>query len=352
MSDQSDQERTEEATGKRRDDFREKGQVAQSKEVHTAALLTCSLLLWMFYGPAFWRRLSALVADLLSRSGTTDLSAANLPDMLGALLGQMLLLLAPLLLLTLVVGFLSSFLQIGWLFTAKPLQPDFAKFNLVKGVMQLFSRRALVEMVKSLTKILLIAVVAYKAVAGEFDRALNLADMPVIDTVRYLGRVAGKVLTRSCGVLMLLALADFLYVRWELEQKRKMTKQEQKEEFKETEGNPQLKSRIRSLQHQMARKRMMAEVPKADVVITNPTHYAVALRYERGGMAAPQVIAKGADHVALHIRELAREHRVPVVENKPVARALYRVELGQPVPEEMFRAVAEILAYVYSLKKH
>jgi flagellar biosynthetic protein FlhB len=169
--------------------------------------------------------------------------------------------------------------------------------------------------------------------------------------VRYLGRVAAKVLTRTCGVLVLLALADFLYVRWDLEQKMKMTKQEQKEEFKETEGNPQLKSRIRSLQHQMARKRMMAEVPKADVVITNPTHYAVALRYERGGMAAPQVIAKGADHVALHIRELARKHRVPVVENKPVARALYRVELGQPVPEDMFKAVAEILAYVYSLKR-
>jgi flagellar biosynthetic protein FlhB len=217
--------------------------------------------------------------------------------------------------------------------------------------MQLVSRRSAVELVKSLTKILLIAVVAYKAVASEFDGALLLADMPVIDTVRYLGRVAAKVLTRTCGVLVLLALADFLYVRWDLEQKMKMTKQEQKEEFKETEGNPQLKSRIRSLQHQMARKRMMAEVPKADVVITNPTHYAVALRYERGGMAAPQVIAKGADHVALHIRELARKHRVPVVENKPVARALYRVELGQPVPEDMFKAVAEILAYVYSLKR-
>jgi flagellar biosynthetic protein FlhB len=351
MSEQSDQERTEQATGKRRDEFRKKGQVAQSKEVHTAALLTASLLLWMFYGPVFWRRLSALVADLWRRSATTDLSGVDLPALMGGLLGKMLLLLAPLLLLTLVVGFFSSFLQIGWLVSSKPLQPDLAKFNPVSGVMQLVSRRSAVELVKSLTKILLIAVVAYKAVASEFDGALLLADMPVIDTVRYLGRVAAKVLTRTCGVLVLLALADFLYVRWDLEQKMKMTKQEQKEEFKETEGNPQLKSRIRSLQHQMARKRMMAEVPKADVVITNPTHYAVALRYERGGMAAPQVIAKGADHVALHIRELARKHRVPVVENKPVARALYRVELGQPVPEEMFKAVAEILAYVYSLKR-
>jgi flagellar biosynthetic protein FlhB len=249
-----------------------------------------------------------------------------------------------------VVGFFGTFLQIGWLFTTKSFEPDLSKFNPIKGMGQFVSARAMVELVKSLAKVVLVGWVAYKAVRAEFDKSLYLVDMDVVATLKYVGQVASEVLVKTCGVLAVLAGLDYLFVRWDMEKKMRMTKQEIKEEHKETEGDPQIKARIRSLQMQMARRRMMAEVPKADVVITNPTHLAIALSYRRGEMDAPQVVAKGADQVAAKIREIAREHRVPLVENVPLARALYPVELGSAIPEELFKAVAEILAYVYGLK--
>jgi flagellar biosynthetic protein FlhB len=345
------QERTEQSSAKRREDFRKKGQVAQSKEVHTAALMSAFLLLWLFYGPLFWGKFSELLTHLWQISGSFEVTQLSLPSLAVPVLAKLGLLLAPILLLTLVVGFFSSFLQIGWLFTGKPLQPDFGKLNPIKGAARFFSKRSLVEMLKSLAKVLLIGVVAYRAVEKEFEGALYLIDMAPVETLRYIGRVAALVLGKSCGILILLGLLDFLFVRYEMEQKMKMTKQEQKEEHKESEGDPHIKGKIRSLQQQMARKRMMAEVPTADVIITNPTHLSVAISYQRGKMDAPRIVAKGADHVAMRIRELAREHGVPLVENVPVARTLYKIELGREVPEEMFKAVAEILAYVYSLKR-
>lgn len=349
MADDSSGERTEQATEKRRADFRQKGQVAQSKEVQTAAMMASTLLLWFFYAPLFWNKLAASLAGVWKICASYEVTPNAIVNLLILLTQRTALLLAPLLLMVLVVGFLSSFLQVGWLFTAKPLQPDFSKLNPIAGAARFVSKRSLVEVVKSLAKVLLIGVVSYKVVFNEFEGALLLIDMDVIETVRFLGRVAAGVLVKACGIVVLLGLFDFLYVRWEMEQKMKMTKQEQKEEFKEAEGDPHIKSRIRSLQQQMARRRMMAEVPKADVIVTNPTHLSVALRYDRQTMDAPQIVAKGADHTAMRIREIATEHRVPLVENKPVARVLYKVEIGQPVPEEMFKAVAEILAYVYNL---
>jgi len=346
------QERTEQATGKRREDFRNKGQVAQSKEVHTAALLSASLLLWYLYGPLFWRDLSSLLTELWRVAGSFEIRPLSLWHLAALIMGKVALLLAPVFLVVLAVGFFSSFLQIGWVFTTKPLEADFGKLNPIKGAARFFSRRSLVEIVKSLAKVLLVGLVAYKAVKGEFEGALYLVDMEVAETIRYVGRVAALVLGKSCGVLIVLGILDFLFVRYEMEQKMKMTKQEQKEEFKETEGDPHVKGRIRSLQRQMARKRMMAEVPRADVVITNPTHLSVAISYLRGKMDAPRVVAKGADHLAMRIREVAREHGVPQVENVPVARALYRVELGDEIPEALFMTVAEILAYVYSQKRN
>jgi flagellar biosynthetic protein FlhB len=348
---ETDQERTEEASGKRRRDYREKGQVAQSKEVHTAAMMASTLLLWYFYAPLFWRRLSDWLADMWRFSANVEVTPGAAVATLIQTVQMMALLLAPPLLVVLVVGFLSSFLQIGWLFTTKPMAPDFSKLNPVTGAARFVSKRSLVELIKSLAKVLLVGTVAFKVVSSEFDRALFLVDMEVIETVRFLGEVALGVLLKTCGILILLGLIDFLYVRWEMEQKMKMSKQEQKEEHKEAEGDPQVKSRIRSLQQQMARRRMMAEVPKADVIITNPTHLSVALRYDRGRMDAPQVVAKGADNVAMRIREIARENNVPLVENKPVARALFKVDLGKQVPDDLFKAVAEILAYVYGLKR-
>jgi flagellar biosynthetic protein FlhB len=351
MSQDSDQERTEEATGKRRDDFRKKGQVAQSKEVTTAALMTMSLLLWVFYAGRFWQSLLQYF----------DLSLSHLHQMPVSLLSIMVLgqettlvlarLLWPVFMLTLVVGFLSSFMQVGPLFTTKPFMPDLSKFNPITGVGRMFSKRSAVELVKSLAKVGLVGAVAYNTLSNEFKGALSLLSLDLSQTITYLGNTAYLVLAKTCGILIVLGLIDYLFTRWEMEQKMKMTKQELKEEFKESEGDPQLKARVRSVQQQMARKRMMSEVPKADVIITNPTHLSIAISYVREEMDAPKIIAKGADHLALRIREIARENKIPVVENVAVARALYKREIGEVIPDEMFKAVAEILAYVYSMKK-
>ncbi len=348
--DSTQQERTEQATGKRRQDFRDKGQVAQSKEVSTAALMSASLLLWFFYGQFFWGRLSSFSVGFWQASDRFNISPHDMVNLTGYIFRYVGLLLAPVLLLTLVVGFFATFLQIGWLFTAKPLMPDFAKLDPIKGASKFISKRALVEIIKSLAKVILVGFVAYRTFSHEFAGAISLVDMEVSATLCYVGRVAALVLFKGCGVLIILGLLDFLFVRWEMEQNMKMTKQEVKEEFKESEGDPQLKSRIRSLQQQTARKRMMTEVPTADVVITNPTHIAVALKYKRGEMDAPRVVAKGADLIARRIREIARENKVPIVENVPVARALHKIDIGAAVPEELFKAVAEILAYIYRLK--
>lgn len=351
MAEETQQERTEQASVKRRQDFREKGQVAQSREVNTAAIMTTSLLLWYFYGPVFWGDLSFLVAGLFRSAGKFQITESSILLMAVFIIKKMALLLAPILLLTLVIGFFSSFIQIGWLFTTKPLTPDISKLNPVKGAARFFSKRSLVEVIKSLLKVMLVGVVAYKTVSDEFEGALHLVEMELFETIHYIAKVAFRILVKSCGVLIILGLFDFLFVRWEMEQKMKMTKQEQKEEFKDTEGDPYIKGKIRSIQQQMARKRMMSEVPKADVVITNPTHISVALIYRRGDMEAPQIVAKGADHLAMRIREIAMKHNVPLVENVPVAHALHKLDLGAHIPEELFKAVAEILAYVYTLRQ-
>ncbi len=351
MAEESGQERTEEATAKRRKDFREKGQVSQSKEVATAALLTMSLLLWTFYAPSFWYSMEDVFARLLrlmAEFEATPLAVVNLAWSLG---GVAIKLLWPVFLLTLVVGFLSSFLQVGPLFSTKVFMPELSKFDPIKGMAKFVSKRSAVELVKSTAKIALIAFVAYKTVANEFEAALTLPLLELSQTLIFLGNTAYLVLAKTCGIMIALAAIDFAFSHYEMEQKMKMTKQEIKEEFKETEGDPQLKARVRSVQQEMARKRMMSEVPKADVIITNPTHLSIAISYQRAEMDAPKIVAKGADHLAFRIREIAKEHKIPIMENKPVARALYKQEVGDEIPEEMFTAVAEILAYVYGLKK-
>ncbi len=351
MAEESGQERTEQATDKRRKDFREKGQVAQSKEVSTAALLTASLLLWVFYVEPFWLELEHMYQRFLRMLSDFEVTSASVMQLAlsnGLFIAKMLW---PIFLLTLIVGFFSSFAQVGPLFSAKVFQPDINKFNPITGMGKFVSKRAAVELIKSLAKISLIGFVAYKTVAAEFDSALSLTMVDLRQTLVFLGDVTFLVFAKSCGIIIILAIIDYGFVKYEMEEKMKMTKQEIKEEHKDVEGNPQLKSRIRSMQMQMARKRMMSEVPKADVIITNPTHLSIALAYRRDEMSAPQIVAKGADHLAFRIREIAREHHVPMVENKPVARALYKYEVGEEIPEEMFTAVAEILAYVYGLKK-
>jgi flagellar biosynthetic protein FlhB len=343
-------EKTEAPSAKRREDFRKKGQIAQSKEVQTASLFTIILLFWIFYLPTFWNGLSELLFFTWQTSGSYEITPASTITLATFLLQKLGLLIAPLFLLVLIIGFFSSVFQFGWLLTAKPLIPDFSKLNPLTGAARFFSKKSFIEVVKSLVKVVLVGWIAYSTVLDNFAEALILVDTPVVTTISYLGRVSIIILAKICAVLILIAFLDFLFVKWELEEKMKMTKQEVKEEFKESEGDPHIKAQIRSIQQAMARKRMMAEVPKADVIVTNPTHISVAIRYDAKEMAAPIVIAKGADLVAMKIRELAREHRIAIIENPPVARLLHRLDLGEHIPEDLFKVVAEILAHVYSLK--
>ena len=343
-------ERTEAPSSKRREDFRKKGQVAQSREVQTAALFTLTLLFWLMYMPTFWKGMLELLGRIFQNISSFHSTPAATITLGWFILQKSAILLAPLFLIVLLIGFFSSFLQFGWLFTTQPLTPDFSKLNPINGMQRFFSARSVTEVVKSLAKVGLISYIAFATVHSKFKEALVLVDTGIMVTLQYIASTAALILAKICMVLILLAAVDFFLVRREMEEKMKMTKQEQKEEFKETEGDPHVKAQIRSIQRQMARKRMMAEVPKADVVITNPTHFAVALRYDAQEMSAPIIIAKGADLVAMKIRELAKEHRIPIVENPPVARILHKLDLGASIPEDMFRAVAEILAHVYTLK--
>lgn len=343
-------ERTEEPTSKRRNDFREKGQVAQSKEVQTAALFTFILLFWIFYMPTFWHGLVNLLKAYLQALGEFEINQGSLFKLAYFTVKHGGILLLPLFLFAAVIGIFSSYLQIGWLFTTKPLVPDLSKLNPLSGMKRLFSKRAVIDLIKSIAKIVFVGYLAYSTIFDHFGEALLLPDKSAAEALLFLAKTGAVIFAKVAAALILLAFIDFLYVRWEMEEKMKMTKQEVKEEYKESEGDPMVKAQIRRIQQEMARKRMMAEVPKADVVITNPTHYAVAVRYNSDEMDAPIIVAKGADHVAMAIREIARENEVPIVENPPVARLLHKLDLGAQIPEEMFKAVAEILAHVYTLK--
>lgn len=343
-------EKTEAPSTKRRTDFRKKGQVAQSKEVQTAALFTLILLFWMFYMPSFWNGLSEFIATIWRNSNSFDGTPSDVTSLVFYLVKEVSILLLPLFVLVLIIGFFSSVFQIGWLFTTQPLVPDFSKLGPVKGLGRMFSMRSVIDLIKSILKVILIGWVAYATVYKHFDEALILVDTSVTAAILFLGKVATLILAKVCGILILIAAIDFLYTRHEMEEKMKMTKQEVKEEFKEMEGDPYIKGQIKRIQQEMARKRMMAEVPEADVVVTNPTHLSIAIKYDTQTMDSPIVIAKGADHVAMRIREIARENDIPLIENPPVARLLHKIDLGAAIPEELFKAVAEILAHVYSLK--
>ncbi len=344
-------EKTEEPSSKRRADFRKKGQVSQSKEVQTALLFTLVLILWIFYMPAFWNGLSELLEAMWRNIDSFHGTPNDVTNLTFFLIKEFAMLLWPLFFLVIIIGFFGSVFQIGWLFTTQPLTPDFSKLDPIKGFGRMFSMRSLVDMVKSILKVILIGWIAYSTVYNNFNEALILVDTSIIDTILFLARIATLILAKVCGIMILIAAIDFLYTRHEMEEKMKMTKQEVKEEFKEMEGDPFIKAQIRRIQQEMAQKRMMAEVPDADVVITNPTHLSVAIKYDTSTMDAPVIIAKGSDHIAMKIREIARENEIPLIENPPVARLLHKIDLGAVIPEEMFKAVAEILAHVYSLKK-
>jgi flagellar biosynthetic protein FlhB len=347
-----DQERTEQASPRRREEARNKGQVAKSPEVASATILLACTIFFYFGSGGMVERLMDLTRGTLRESGTTAVSLNTINALIWGWTWKLFLVMAPLLLTVVIAGLLANYLQIGFIFSTETLTPKFEKIDPIKGFQRLASLRSFVELIKSLLKMAIIAVVVWLTLKDELQNMIPLMDEPLWGILLYTGRISFKILITTCWILIVLAILDYLYQRWEFEKGIRMSRQEVKDEFKQTEGDPHVKSRIRRIQREAARKRMMANIPKADVVITNPTHLAVAIRYDPEKMYAPTVVAKGAGFVAERIREIAAAHRVPVLENKPVAQLLYKtVDVDQAIPEDLYRAVAEILAYVYGLKE-
>jgi len=347
----NDQDKTEAPTPKKREDSRKKGQVAKSKDVSSVSVLFGSLLLLYFTANHFIQHILTLSAGIFSQAGELELNEANIYHFFLDVLGGLIIILFPLMVIGVVVGIGANLLQVGFLFTGEPILPKFSKINPFEGLKRIFSRQSLVEFLKSIFKIIIVGYVAFKVVRAEFPNIVPLMDMETSEILSYIGRISFKIILYTCLALVFLALFDYLFQKWEHERKLKMTKQEVKDEFRQREGDPLIKARIKSVQREMSRKRMMAEVPNADVVITNPDHYAIALGYDHGTMEAPQVLAKGAGFIAEQIKQIARKNKIPMVEDKVLARILFKTaSIGQGIPFNLYKAVAEILAYVYRIK--
>jgi flagellar biosynthesis protein FlhB len=344
-------ERTEKATPKRRTEARKKGQVAKSREISSIFVLIAAIGVLFFLSSYCYQQLSSLMVRFFERIGTLAINPANVQALSHELIGSFFLILAPVFCTVVGVAIFSGYAQVGGVFSWELIKPDFSKIDPWKGLQRLFSGPAFVELLKSLLKIAIVGWVAYGMVKKELPNILPLMDQEVGSIFRYIGSISFALFLKTALVMALLAALDFLYQRWHFEKELRMSRQEVKDEEKQAEGDPLVKSRIRSIQRTLARKRMMAEVPKADVIITNPTHLAVALFYKNDEMAAPQVVAKGAGFVAEKIKEVGRAHQVPILENKPLAQVLFKtVEVGQAIPATLYHLVADVLAFVYRMK--
>lgn len=346
----ADPARSEKATPRRRQEAREKGQIARSVEVNSALVLLAALTAFRFAGPYMVDSVNQMAVFTFQNMNAT-FGMENVSTMAVFYLLQVFKIIAPVLGTVLLVGLLINYLQVGVLFTMKPLTPKFNNINPISGFQKLFSRRSAVEFLKSLLKLFLIGWIAYVGVKGALPRLVPTMDMPGVEPLKFVGSLTMKILDWILLALAALALLDYLYQRWEYEESLKMTKQEVRDDFKQSEGDPMIKARIRQIQREMARRRMFESIPRADVVITNPTHVAVALEY-KDGMSAPVVLAKGERVIAERIKEMARKHNIPVLENPPLARALLKqCPVGAPISPDLFEAVAEVLAFVYRMNK-
>lgn len=351
MAEESNDEKSEAPSEKKRQDAREKGTVAKSTEINSVLVLLTALFLIKFLGPWIVKELSGGMVEFLRLISETEMDTAKLIMIMRKAIVLLAKTAAPVTVGIMIMGIVANVAQIGFLFTTKPLAPKFEKINPISGFKRLFSMRSIVETLKNIVKLSVISIVAYITLKNEFDSMQVLSDASILTIWSFSLAVSYKIILRIALAMVIIAILDYAYQRFEHEKQLKMTHQEVKEERKQMEGDPQVKSRIRSLQREMARRRMMEQVPKATVVVTNPTHLAIALKYEPKENDAPIVVAKGKDLIAQRIKKLAKEHNVPVVEDKPLARSMYdKVEVGFPIPVEFFTAVAEVMAYVYRLK--
>jgi|UniRef100_A0A7C5EM34 flagellar biosynthetic protein FlhB len=351
MADEGYQDRTEQPTPKRRAEAREKGQVARSRDLSASLVLLSGLALLAFWGSSMARECAFFLRNHLGNLKPGLLTPVHLPVLLlncGLALGK---LLAPLWVGLVTVAILANYLQGGWIFSPGRLAPDFTRIQLFGGLRRLLSGGSLVELGKSLAKVTLIGLVMYYFFKSRLLTLLPLTHQEVGQFLLRLKADSFQLSWRLVLMLLFLGLLDYLYQRYRFEKGLRMTKQEVKDEMRQVEGDPRVKARLRSLMRQLASRRMMAQVPSADVVVTNPTRFAVALRYDSATMIAPQVVAKGRGFVALKIIALAKEANVPLVENRELAQSLYRlVEVGETIPTSLYRAVAEVLAYIYGLR--
>jgi len=351
MAEDSDLEKTEAATGKRIERAREDGKVVQSKELAVFIQLMAAIGGLMLMGDYIMEKLmtvtrNGLTLDRASAFDSTMMMSRFMRDTTDALIAFL-----PLMLIFIIAAFAAPLLLGGWNFTWKPLTPDLAKFNPITGLKRIVSVNSLVELLKASVKSAIIGGIGVAVIWRYKDELFSLAGESLGVGMAHMSDLLFTTALFMVASLILIVLADVPFQLWHYAKELRMTKEEVKQEAKESEGDPQIKARIRAAQRDAARKRMMSAVPKADVIVTNPTHYAVALKYEEGQMAAPQIVAKGMGILAERILEIGEEHAVPVLQAPPLARALYRnAEVGDSVPERLYTAVAEVLAYVYQLR--
>ena len=352
MASEADQgERTEEATQQRREDFRKRGQVAQTRELSAVFLLFSSLMVVWLMSSFFFRQIAELFQQAIGDTMVASVRGGDYLHLAGFATTKLALLVLPVLGVMWVIGFASTLVQVGFMYNEEALEWKWERLDPVQGFRRMFSMRALIEGFKACLKLTVILGLSYWLLKDQIETLPRLMSFSISEIIGFLGSLTTRLLM-GVGLFMLtLSGLDYMYQRWELEKEMRMTKQEVKEEVKSREGDPMIRARIKRVQREFAQKRMMEEIPKADVIVTNPTHIAVALKYD-ANMVAPAVIAKGADLIAEKIRELAREHNIPIVENKPLARTMFKtLKIGQAIPKELYTAVAEVLSYVYRLKK-
>jgi flagellar biosynthetic protein FlhB len=352
MSDTDDSQKTEDPTGRRLQEAHDSGNVANSREVNNLFMILALTISVVAFAGAISRDLVNLTLPFVESPDKIPTDLGHLTTLGWKLMGMILLSGAAPLALAVIAAFGSGYLQFGLILSSDSLMPDLEKISPLAGLKRIFSLRSLSEFLKGLLKISIVGGISFWILMPSVGDLHKLIGMEMVQLLAVIRQLIDHLLIAVLCAMVAITLADILYQRYEHIKQLRMSRQELKDEMRESEGDPLIKSRLRQLRMERARKRMMAEVPKADVVVTNPTHYAVALRYEQAEMAAPKVIAKGVDAVAQKIREIAAEHNIPVVENPPLARGLYAsVEIDQEVPPEFYKAVAELIGYIYKLKR-
>lgn len=350
-SNTDDSQKTEEPTARKLEEARKRGQVISSREVTSWAILFTATILILFAGPGIMSDMTDVLKKFIEQAHDLPSDGGGLKMLLQSLffeIGKLLIL--PLMLLAVVAVF-SVLIQTGPLLTFEPLKPDISKISIIKGFGRLFSMKAIVELIKGVFKMIVVSAAIYIAMRPFFEGVEHFVGLELPQAMFDFETLFMKMMIATLIVLFFIALADYLYQRYDFMQKMRMSKQEVRDEYKQSEGDPQVKAKLRQLREAKARSRMMQAVPEADVVITNPTHYAVALKYDSKEMQAPVMVAKGADLIAARIKELAKENKVPVIENAPLARALYdSMEIDQVIPAQHWKAVAEVISYVFRLK--